>query len=197
MNVDRQIHQYEEENFDKTILGFWVYLMTDCVLFGTFFATYIVLHRATFGGPTSREIFSLPYILIETFALLTSSFTCGVVGQTAKKEQKGASIFWFVLTFLLGLVFVVMEAHEFYELIKEGNSWSRSAFLSAYFTLVGAHGTHVSFGLLWMFVMMIQIAIKGFSITIHRRIMCLRLFWHFLDVVWIFIFTFVYLFGVL
>ena len=190
-------HDHVQENYDKTVFGFWVYLMTDCILFGILFATYAVLHNSHFGGPSGKDIFDLRFVLAETFALLISSFTCGLAGLASEKGKKATVVFWLLCTFFLGFSFVFMEVTEFTGLVREGNSWQRSAFLSAFFTLVGTHGTHVSFGLIWMTVMMFQIAFRGFTPATHRRLMCLRLFWHFLDVVWIFIFTFVYLMGVI
>jgi cytochrome o ubiquinol oxidase subunit 3 len=190
-------HDHVQENYDKTVFGFWVYLMTDCILFGILFASYAVLHTSRFGGPSGQEIFDLKFVLAETFALLISSFTCSLGGLASLKDKKWQTIAWFIPTFLLGLSFVGMELTEFTGLVREGNSWERSAFLSSFFTLVGTHGTHVSFGLLWMVVLMFQIAFRGFTPIIHKRLMCLRLFWHFLDVVWIFIFTAVYLMGVI
>lgn len=190
-------HDHVQENYNKTVFGFWVYLMTDCVLFGILFATYAVLHNATAGGPSGKELFSMPFVLGETIALLTSSFTCAMAGLASNKESKKETLFWLIVTFLLGLTFVSMEVTEFRHMVIEGNSWKRSAFLSSYFTLVATHGTHISFGLLWMFVMLCQILYHGFKPVIHKRLMCLRMFWHFLDVVWIFIYTVVYLMGVL
>ncbi|MBM3192947.1 MAG: cytochrome o ubiquinol oxidase subunit III [Chlamydiae bacterium] len=185
------------ENYTKTVYGFWVYLMTDCILFGILFATYGVLHNQTFGGPSGKELFNMPFVLGETIALLTSSFTCALAGLASHQEKKNKTLFWFLITFFLGLTFVTMELIEFTHLVKEGNSWERSAFLSSFFTLVATHGTHISFGLIWMTVMMCQIAYFGFKPVIHKRLMCLRMFWHFLDVVWIFIYTVVYLMGVI
>lgn len=185
------------ENYTKTVYGFWVYLMTDCILFGMLFAAYAVLHNQTFGGPSGKELFDMPFVLGETIALLTSSFTCALAGLASNKEKKKETIFWFLVTFFLGATFVTMELIEFTNLVKEGNSWEKSAFLSSFFTLVATHGTHISFGLIWMSVMMCQIAYHGFKPVIHKRLMCLRMFWHFLDVVWIFIYTIVYLMGVI
>lgn len=196
-DIEKLHHHHEEENYEKTIFGFWTYLMTDCVIFGTFFAAYAVLHNMTFDGPSSREIFNPPLVLAETFALLISSFTCGMAGLSSKRGKKTAVLSYLGITFFLGLSFVCMEVHEFYGLIKEGNGPDRSAFLSAFFTLVGTHGCHVSVGLIWMLVMIKQIAKRGFPPVIHKRLMCFRLFWHFLDVVWIFIFTLVYMLGVI
>lgn len=176
-------------------LGFWTYIMTDCMLFGTLFATYAVLHNSTYGGPTSKELFDPFYALMETLILLVSSFTCGLAGIAARRNDKKKIIFWFTVTFLLGLSFVVMEGIEFTKFVREGASWQRSAFLSSFFTLVGTHGTHISIGLIWMVVMMFQVAFKGITPFTERRMSSLRLFWHFLDIVWIFIFTLVYMMG--
>ncbi len=196
MNHELQLH-HEEFTYDKNVFGFWVYLMTDCVLFGILFASYAVLHNSVFGGPSGKDIFDLKLVLAETFALLISSFTCGLAGISSEKGYKGRTIFCLILTFLLGATFVHLEVSEFIGLVKEGYGWDRSAFLSSFFTLVGTHGTHVSIGLIWMTVMIVQIAFRGLTHATLRRLMCLRLFWHFLDVVWIFIFTIVYLMGVL
>ncbi|MFI5275499.1 MAG: cytochrome o ubiquinol oxidase subunit III [Candidatus Saccharimonadales bacterium] len=182
---------------DKTAFGFWVYIMTDCVLFATLFAVYAVLHRNTFGGPPSQVLFNLPYALYETLILLTSSFTCGMAVLAAQRRNKEMVYFWFSITFLLGLAFLGMELHEFRNFVLEGNSWRRSGFLSSFFTLVGTHGLHITSGLIWMVVMMVQISKKGLTRGTLRRLGLLSMFWHFLDVVWIFIFTIVYLQGVL
>lgn len=181
----------------KTFFGFWIYLMTDCILFACLFATYAVLHSGTAGGPTSKEIFDLPYALVETFLLLTSSFASGIAMMKVGPSHKYRVLGWFFVTFLLGAGFVGMEIHEFAGLVKEGNSWERSGFLTAFFTLVGTHGFHVSIGLLWMLIYMVQVWHFGLTQNVLRRLICLKLFWHFLDVVWIFILTFVYLMGVL
>lgn len=186
-----------QDTFSKTILGFWMYLMSDCILFGSLFAVYAVLHQSTFGGPSSRDLFSLPISFIETMILLFSSVTCGLAMLSALKSKKNQILFWLVVSFLLGASFVAIELHEFAHLIQEGNSWKRSAFLSSFFALVGTHGLHVSFGLLWMVVLMIQVFLLGVTTTTFRRLVVFSLFWHFLDVVWIFIFTFVYLIGVI
>lgn len=188
--------EIQQETYEKTIFGFWVYLMTDCVLFATIFATYAVLHNNTFGGPSARDLFSLPYALTETLILLTSSFTCGLAMLSAHRHQKWATLGLFAVTILLGISFLTLELNEFSNLVKEGNSWERSAFLSSFFTLVGCHGLHISCGLLWMLVMQAHIIFRGFTISTLRRLMCLSLFWHFLDVVWVLIFTIVYLMGV-
>lgn len=189
-------HDEDQEIYDRTLFGFWLYIMTDCILFSTLFATYAVLHSATFGGPSGKDIFSLPYVLVETLLLLTSSFTSGLGMLSAHQGDKKKTFFYFAITFLLGLAFVGMELHEFNELVQEGNSWERSAFLSSYFTLVGTHGLHVTVGLLWIGVMLFHITKRGITFPTMRRLSCLNMFWHFLDVIWIFIFTIVYLMGV-
>lgn len=186
---------HQEEVYGKTVFGFWLYLMTDCILFATLFATYAVLHNNVNGGPSSKELFSLPFALIETLILLTSSFTCGLATLAARKNKTGQVLAWFAVTFALGASFLAMELHEFTRFVIEGNGWQRSAFLSSYFTLVGTHGLHITCGLLWILVMIAQVLFRGITWATFRRIACLGLFWHFLDVVWIFIFTIVYLMG--
>lgn len=178
-----------------SLFGFWIYIMTDCVLFASLFATYAVLHTNTFGGPGAKELFSLSYVLAETLILLTSSFVCGLAMLAAYRGDKRMVIRLFGLTFLLGLAFLGLELHEFRNLYLEGNSWRRSGFLSAFFTLVGTHGLHISAGLLWMGTMMIRVSRNGLSQVSLRRLSLLSLFWHFLDIIWIFIFTIVYLMG--
>lgn len=191
-----QLHIKDERGADnKTIFGFWVYLMTDCILFASLFATYAVLRGNTAGGPAGRELFSLPFVLTETLILLTNSFTCGLALLGAYRKQKNIVIFWLCLTYLLGLAFLVMELSEFRQLAVEGNSWRRSGFLSSFFTLVGTHGLHIATGLMWMIVVIWQISSRGLVRAVVRRLTLLGLFWHFLDIVWIFIFTIVYLMG--
>lgn len=169
--------------------------MTDCILFGSLFATYIVLHNNTFGGPDGSQLFDMPAILVETLVLLTSSFTCGLAMLAVQQRSTKWATFWFSFTFILGAIFLTMELSEFSHLVAEGNSWQRSGFLSAFFTLVGTHGLHISIGLLWMIVMGWQLLRQGFTTGVVRRLTLLSMFWHFLDIIWIFIFTFVYLMG--
>ncbi|HVC36298.1 MAG TPA: cytochrome o ubiquinol oxidase subunit III [Candidatus Dormibacteraeota bacterium] len=180
----------------KTIFGFWVYIMTDCVLFASLFATYAVLHNNTFGGPSGRQLFSLPFVLTETLILLTSSFSCGLGLLAAHKGEKAKVMAWFGLTFLLGLAFLTLELTEFKHLVSQGDSWRESGFLSAFFTLVGTHGLHIATGLCWMSVMIFQVSRRGLVAANVRRLTLLSMFWHFLDIIWIFIFTIVYLLGV-
>jgi cytochrome o ubiquinol oxidase subunit 3 len=179
----------------KTVFGFWVYLMTDCVLFASLFATFAVLRNNTFGGPAGNELFSLPFVLTETLVLLTSSYTAGLAMLAARRRDRNQVLLFFGITFLLGLFFLTMELTEFHKLYLEGNSWHRSGFLSAFFTLVGTHGLHITSGLIWMAVMMTKVAGKGLTNVNLKRLTMLSLFWHFLDIIWIFIFTIVYLFG--
>jgi cytochrome o ubiquinol oxidase subunit III len=185
----------EKEVYSKTVFGFWLYLMTDCILFGILFATYAVLHNNTYGGPSARELFQLPFVLAETLLLLASSFTCGLAMLAARYGEKTRVLAWFGLTFLFGVSFLFLEITEFAYLVREGNSWERSAFLSAFFTLVGTHGLHITTGLLWMIILLVPVFRNGLTPVTLKRLMCLKLFWHFLDVVWIFIFTIVYLMG--
>ncbi len=180
----------------KTIFGFWVYLMTDCVLFASLFATFAVLRNNTYGGPSGETLFSLNFVLSETLILLTSSFTCGLGILFARRGQKDKVLLFFALTFLLGLAFLGLELHEFSHLYHEGNIWRRSGFLSAFFTLVGTHGLHITSGLIWMSVMMLRVKDLGLTSGNVKRLTMLSLFWHFLDIVWIFIFTVVYLIGI-
>lgn len=185
----------EEANAAKTNLGFWIYLMTDCVLFATLFATFAVLRNNTNGGPAGSDLFSMPYVLTETLILLVSSFTCGMAVLAARQKQQRQVLIWFAITFVLGAAFLALELHEFRNLTIEGNSWRHSAFLSSFFTLVGTHGLHITMGLIWIAVMLVKLARQGFKANTLKRLTLLSMFWHFLDLIWIFIFTFVYLMG--
>lgn len=187
----------EHQSDEKTHFGFWVYIMTDCVLFASLFATYIVLHRNTAGGPSTADVFDLPMVLTETVILLLSSFTCGLAVLAAHNQRKTQVIIWYTVTLLLGAAFLSMELAEFRHLIAEGHSWQRSGFLSGFFTLVATHGLHIAAGLIWILVMLWQVMKKGLTRNTIRRLSILGMFWHFLDVVWIFIFTIVYLMGVI
>jgi cytochrome o ubiquinol oxidase subunit 3 len=197
-NQDDHAHEHDHHDTSGTkLFGFWVYLMSDLVIFGSLFAAYAVLLRGTADGPTPGEIFELPFILVETFLLLFSSFTYGMAVLAMNADRVSQVKAWLGITFLLGVAFVGMEIYEFQHLIHEGFGPDRSAFLSAFFTLVGTHGLHVTFGLIWILVMLIQVQKKGLTDMTRPRIMCLSLFWHFLDIVWICVFSFVYLMGVL
>jgi cytochrome o ubiquinol oxidase subunit 3 len=182
---------------NKTVFGFWVYLMTDLILFASLFATFAILRNNTAGGPGGAEIFSLPYVLAETTLLLTSSFTAGLGMLAARRGGQRQLIVWFMITFVLGAAFLTLELREFSALAADGHSWARSGFLSGFFTLVGTHGAHIACGLIWMIVLLVRVAQKGITPLLVKRFALLSLFWHMLDVVWIFIFTIVYLLGVL
>jgi len=183
--------------FEIQTFGFWLYLMSDLILFATLFASYVVLAHNYAGGPTGKELFELPYVVVETLLLLLSSMACGLVMLSVNNGVKKWVLALLVITFLLGLGFVLMEVNEFHKLIAQGHGPNRSAFLSSYFTLVGTHGAHVTFGLIWMAVMIAQVTIKGLTISVQSRLMRLSMFWHFLDIVWIGIFSIVYLMGVM
>lgn len=171
--------------------------MTDCILFASLFATYAVLHGNTAGGPSGHDLFELPFVLGETLLLLVSSFTCGLALLAGFRGYKKQTLIWLLVTFALGIAFLTMEISEFYKFIHEGAGPDRSGFLSAFFTLVGTHGLHITAGLLWILVLAGQIFIQGITSITSRRLLLFSLFWHFLDVVWIFIFTIVYLMGVI
>jgi cytochrome o ubiquinol oxidase subunit III len=187
----------EREATDTKYLGFWIYLMTDCILFAGLFATYVVLRENTYGGPGGGDLFDLPFVLAETLILLTSSFVCGLAVLAARSGKKAQVIGWLAATFVLGASFLTLELNEFTKLAAEGHGWQESAFLSAFFTLVGAHGVHITIGLLWLVVVAWQILKSGFTSGTTRRLTLFSLFWHFLDIIWIFIFTIVYLMGVI
>lgn len=191
--LEKQIRQHETDA--RATFGFWVYLMTDCILFASLFATFVVLRDATYGGPSGSDLFSLQFVLVETLALLTSSFTCGLGLLAVRRGDRRQVFILFGITFLLGLFFLTMEVTEFHHLVREGNSWRRSGFLSAFFTLVATHGLHITIGLLWMAVLMVRALKQNIGRTLTRQFTMLSLFWHFLDIIWIFIFTIVYLMG--
>jgi cytochrome o ubiquinol oxidase subunit III len=188
---------HEEHDASLKILGFWIFLVTDCILFGTLFATYVVLRTHTDGGPIGKELFEVPGFVAETFILLTSSFTSGLATLAMHKGNKKALIGWLVITAILGLAFVGLEVSEFTKMVGEGATISRSGFLSAFFVLVGTHGCHVSLGLIWMVGLIFQLNRRGITGVTKRKITIISLYWHFLDAVWIFLFTVVYLMGVM
>lgn len=183
--------------FFKTTIGFWLYLMTDCILFASLFATFAVLRNATAGGPSGGDIFQMPLVLAETLILLTSSFTCGLALVALKSRRIRQMAIALIATYVLGVAFLTIEISEFMHLIAEGHGPQHSAFLSAFFTLVGTHGLHIFVGLLWLLVLLTVLARRGLSVKWTRQITLFALFWHFLDLVWIFIFTVVYLIGVM
>jgi cytochrome o ubiquinol oxidase subunit 3 len=175
--------------------GFWIFLLSDIVMFACFFASYAVLVHATAGGPDGRQLFNLDRVAIETACLLASSFTCGLAFIAC--DKKAATLFYVAMaaTLALGATFLSLEAAEFLSMVARNAGPTRSAFLSAFFALVGCHGIHVSIGLLWLMTMMAQVYAKGFRNDISRRILCFTLFWHALDIIWVALFTVVYLIG--
>lgn len=179
--------------YSRTIFGFWIYLMTDFILFGTLFATYVVLSYSAFGGQAGVDLFSLPYSLVQTLIFLMSSLTAGLAGSSAHRRNKQMTVLFFGITFFLGCIFMGMEFNEFSRLVHTGNIWSKNAYMSAYFSVVGTHGVHVLFGLLWILVMLIPVVKEGLTPVSIRRLTCLRMFWQFLNIIWVFIFTLVYL----
>jgi len=179
---------------DVKVFGFWLYLMTDCLIFAALFATFAVMRTSYAGGPTGKELFDLNNVAIETGLLLTSSMTYGLAMFAAYRQRSSQVLAWLAVTFLLGLGFIILEVHEFLGLVAIGAGPDRSAFLSSFFTLVATHGLHVTFGLIWMAVMMVHVFGKRrLSDNDITRLSCLSLFWHFLDIVWICVFSFVYL----
>lgn len=176
--------------------GFWIFILSDIVMFSALFATYAVLSGNTAGGPTGRELFNLRNVFIETMCLLVSSYTCGLGALSAERRQPGRFLIFAALTFVLGAAFLFIEISEFAGMVSEGAVPSRSAFLSAYFTLVGTHGAHVAMGLVWLIYLVTQVVAKGLRPAVLRRLLCFSLFWHALDIVWIGVITLVYLMGV-
>jgi cytochrome o ubiquinol oxidase subunit 3 len=196
----RLFHLAREEDHhpeNGTMLGFWIYLMSDCLIFAALFATYGVLGTSYAGGPSQAEVFKLPTVALNTSMLLLSSITYGFAMLAMAKGHKGPTLIWLGVTGLFGAAFVGLELQEFAELIRDGAGPQRSAFLSSFFALVGTHGLHVSVGIIWLVTLMVQVGRKGLVQANRRRLMCLSLFWHFLDVIWIGVFSFVYLIGVL
>lgn len=193
MAATHEINHHEEAANDRVMFGFWVYLMTDLLMFAVLFAVYAVLHNNTIGGPSGRDLFSLPLALAETLILLTSSFTAGIGMIAARMGNKKQVLAWFGITFILGLAFLGLELKEFAEFIHEGHTIASNAFFSSFFTLVGTHGLHITSGLLWMAITLAFVMKRGLTPHMVRKLTLLSLFWHFLDIVWIFIFTIVYL----
>lgn len=193
-------HHADEGHHDQEALrtmGFWLFLITDCIMFGTLFATFVVLNGNTAGGPTGAELFAMPGVIAETFILLTSSFTSGLAVLAMNQGNRKGLIGWLIVTVVLGVSFISLEISEFVHLVHEGAAISTSAYWSAFYTLVGTHGLHVSIGLVWMIAIMIQLGRHGINSVTRRKVTVVSLYWHFLDVVWIFVFTIVYLMEVM
>ena len=191
-----ELDEHPHPEGHSTMLGFWIYLMSDCLLFAGLFATYAVLGHSFAGGPGPKQLFELPLVALNTAMLLFSSITYGFAMLAMMKRNSRGTIGWLLVTGLLGLAFLTIEVYEFHHLIHIGAGPQRSAFLSSFFTLVGTHGLHVLFGVIWLVVLCVQVRKWGLNRTTTRRIACLSMFWHFLDLVWIGVFTFVYLMGV-
>jgi cytochrome o ubiquinol oxidase subunit 3 len=190
-------HEGHQDLESLRMMGFWIFLITDCIIFGTLFATYMVLNGNTAGGPTPSELFEMPGVIAETFILLTSSFTSGLAVLSMNQGNRKGLIGWLAVTALLGVSFLSLELTEFVKLVHEGAAISTSAYWSAFYTLVGTHGLHVSVGLVWMIAIMIQLGRHGINSVTRRKVNVISLYWHFLDVVWIFVFTIVYMMGVM
>jgi cytochrome o ubiquinol oxidase subunit 3 len=192
-----QEHEHAHAEGGSTMLGFWIYLMSDCLIFAMLFAVYGVLGHSYAAGPSPKDLFELPTVAVNTTMLLLSSITYGFAVLAMQQGNRTTTLAWLVVTALFGLAFVGIELNEFAHMIHEGAGPQRSAFLSAFFTLVGTHGLHVSSGIVWMVTLMVQVGVHGLTDANKRRLMCLSMFWHFLDVIWIGVFTFVYLLGFL
>lgn len=196
MNVaDHQFPDSHHDDYSKTTFGFWLYLLTDLMFFATIFSTYAVLKKSTFGGPGAKDLFSVSYAMIETLMMLTCAFIAGIGGVYAHRKSKGGTIISFVLAFLLGGAILGMIWHEFSHVFAGGYDWRSSAYLSAYFTLLGTFALHLIGGLLWTIVLLPPLFKVGITSLHLKRMSCLRIFWQFLSIVWVFIFTFVYLLG--
>jgi cytochrome o ubiquinol oxidase subunit 3 len=185
----------EEHVANGTLLGFWLYLMSDCLIFAALFATYGVLSQSYAGGPTGADLFDLPLVALNTSFLLVSSITYGFAMLQMQQGKLSGTMLWLGITGILGVGFLGLEIYEFYHLIQLDAGPQTSGFLSAFFALVGTHGLHVVFGILWLVVLLVQLRMYGLTGANRRRLFCLSMFWHFLDVVWIGVFTIVYLMG--
>lgn len=190
-------HTHEMQLAEARAFGFWLYLMSDAVIFALLFATYASMSRNYAGGPTGKDLFDLAHTFYETALLLLSTLTCGFAMLTQARGGRVATLFWLAITFALGAGFVGLEISEFRDMIAQGAGPERSGYLSAFFTLVGTHGLHVSAGLVWLLVMFGQIASKGLTGPVRSRLFRFSLFWHFLDLMWVGIFSIVYLLGVM
>jgi cytochrome o ubiquinol oxidase subunit 3 len=194
-DVFLQLDEHDHEAGSSTMLGFWIYLMSDCLIFAVLFATFAVLGGNYAAGPSAADLFDLSLVAVNTGLLLFSSITYGFAMLSAYRKNVAGTLGWLAITGLLGIGFVSIEVYEFAHLIHEGAGPQRSAFLSAFFTLVSTHGLHVTFGIVWLVTLMAQIGKHGLTRPNGRRLACLSLFWHFLDLIWIGVFSFVYLLG--
>lgn len=188
--------EFRDNHESIRIMGFWVFLTTDVVLFGSLFSVYAVFRSRVALGPTPHQIFTLGPVLAETLILLTSTFTCSLALFAARHDKIKATMTWLTVTLLLGAAFVILEIHEFVGDVLAGHTWHQSAFLSGFFTLVGTHGSHVTIGIVWAIMLVLQLSMKGLTVTNRRKLYTFTLYWHFLDIVWIFLFSVVYLTGI-
>lgn len=193
--VNHEDHHHHEEENSKVIFGFWIFILTNFIMFAVLLVTYVVLRNNTYGGITIKDIVNLPHTLLQSLVFLTSSFTYGLTIISAKQNSKPWVMFWLVVTFIIGLVFLGLEHREFSNILATGHSWQSSAFLSSFFTLLGFHALNVIVGLLWIIILMVQLSLQNFTPTMRTRFACLGLYWDYLNVVWIFIYTVVYLMG--
>lgn len=195
--ADRWLLREAHHPQNGTLLGFWVYLMSDCLIFAVLFAMYGVVGGNYAAGPSPRDLFDLELVAVNTAMLLFSSITYGFAMLEMQRNRVNATLAWLAVTGVFGLAFLGIELYEFQHLIHQGAGPQRSAFLSAFFTLVGTHGLHVTFGIVWLVTLLVQLKRWGLTAANRRRLACLSLFWHFLDVIWIGVFTYVYLMGAL
>jgi cytochrome o ubiquinol oxidase subunit 3 len=198
MTAHAGVHDdHHEETASKVIFGFWVYIMTDFIFFASLFATYVVLHNNTYGGPGIAQITYLPMILVQSLYLLASTLCCGLASSATYHNHRGRALFSLLLAFIFGALFLCLGYHGLAALVQAGVNWKTSAFLSAYFTLIGIHGAHMLVALLWIVVLGVQLLMKNTSETMKIRLTCLSLFVGFVNIVWVAIFSIVYLMGVI
>lgn len=183
--------------YSKTVFGFWLYLITDFMLFATMFAAFVVLRENFFGGPTPKEMFNLTTNYWQSYTLLTASFTSGIAGAMLHRRKAGPTVFFFLLTMALGALFCVVEYQELHGLVTAGLDWTKSAYLSCFFSVVGTFFLHVAIAILWSAVLLVIVFFRGLDAAALRRLTCLRMFWQFLTIVWVFIFSVIYLMGVI
>lgn len=196
MSIHELSHDTHNDHYSKTVFGFWVYLLTDFMLFATIFAAYAVLGGNHFGGPTQQQLFNLNYTTIQTFIFLISTFTVGIAGAYTHRKHKSGSITFFLISLVLGIVFLGMELHEFSHLIAAGSVWEKNAFASMFFSLLGIFVLHLIFALIWVILLLIPVFRFGITARSLLRLTCLKMFWQFLSIVWVFIYTIVYLLGI-
>lgn len=188
-------HHHHHDPAPKVLFGFWIYLMTDAIMFAGLFATYSVLHNNTFGGPGIQQITSLHHVMLQTLIFLISAFTYGLGYVALHRGQKIRLKFWSLVTFFLGLAYLTVQYHEYRHVFQLGSDWTTSAFMSVYFTLTGIFATHVLVGMVWILILLLQLLMKGLTPTMRTRFTCLGLYWNYLTLIWIIIFTLIYLMG--